>query len=106
MDTTLDIIKEVSVYVLSVYEFSDFTFRDAKKKLERSSLQKGVYCPHLFEDMFDDSKDKYNDQINEIQYKDKEDELRKFYLRSLLRSIGQLFAKKKKQDKGKNSEGA
>jgi len=94
MDTTLDIIKEVSVYVLSVYEFSDFTFRDAKKKLERSSIQKGVYCPHLFEDMFDDSKDKYNDQLNEIQYKDKEDELR------------QLFAKKKKQDKGKSGEGA
>ena len=105
-DTTLDIIKEVSVHILSVYEFSDFTFRDSKKKLERSSIQKGMYVPHLFEDMFDDSKDRHNDQQNEIQYKNKEEELRKKFLIRPLKNIGKLFARKKNQTKGKYNEGS
>ncbi len=54
----MDTVKEVAVHIMSVYEFNDFTFMDAKKKLEQSSYQK-VFVSHLFEDMFDDSKDRY-----------------------------------------------
>jgi hypothetical protein len=69
------------VHIMSVYEFNDFTFMDAKKKLERSSFQK-VFVSHLFEDMFDDSKDRYLAKVTEIEFKDKEMELKKLFARN------------------------